>query len=209
MSGRPPLRLVLASASPRRHELLSGLGLDLEIRVPQVNESYRPDETPEQHVERLALDKAITVARGHELVIGADTVVVLDSRLIGKPTDAASARETLRALAGREHLVKTGVAAVIRESRQPPRRASGVETTVVRLTDMSDHDIDWYVSTGEPLDKAGSYAIQGAGGLFVESITGSYSNVVGLPLALTSRLVADLGLDLLTSGPAQPEGWRR
>ncbi|KAA0235481.1 MAG: septum formation protein Maf [Actinobacteria bacterium] len=193
--------MVLASASPRRHRLLSGLGLDPEVREPQVNESYRPGETPDRHVERLALDKAITVARGRELVVGADTAVVLDSRLIGKPSDAAAARETLRALAGREHLVKTGVAAVVRESRQPPRRATGVETTTVRLTDMTDHDIDWYVSTGEPLDKAGCYGIQGAGGLFVESISGSYSNVVGLPLALTARLVAELGLDLLAFAP--------
>ena len=197
MKRRRELRLVLASASPRRRELLSSLGVTFDVRKPQVNESYRCGETPDDHVRCLALSKAIAGVRGQEVAIGADTAVVLDTEVIGKPADDYDARNCLRRLAGRMHIVKTGVAVVVRESRQAPRRVGGVTTTEVTFVQITYQQIDWYVSTGEPLDKAGSYGSQGRGGLCVGSISGSSSDAVGLPLALTAHLLNELGVDLL------------
>lgn len=143
---------------------------------------------------RLARAKAAAQAHPGELVLAADTVVVLDGELLGKPTDPADARRMLARIAGREHTVLTAVALA-----EPDRdlRVSAVESSRVRMAALSPGEIAWYVETGEPMDKAGSYAIQGIGALFVEEVFGNYTNVVGLPLPLTGRLFGDLGYGLL------------
>lgn len=187
-------RLVLASGSPRRRELLEGLGLDFEVRPVDLDESPLPGEKPLAHVRRLARSKARARAAPGELVLAADTIVVLDDRILGKPADAADARVMLGAIAGREHEVLTGVAA---HEQRTGRTEVAVERSTVRIAALSAAEIAWYVATGEPLDKAGSYAIQGLGALFVEKIDGNYTNVVGLPLPTTRRLVQRLGHDLL------------
>ena len=186
--------LVLASASPRRRDLLASLRLTFEVRSADIDESTLADETPVDHVIRLARAKAQATALPGELVLAADTVVVLDSRILGKPFDPADARQMLHSLAGRQHTVYTGVALF-----DPDREALGLasDRSEVRIADLSENEIDWYISTGEPLDKAGSYAIQGLGALFVEAIEGNYSNVVGLPLPLTRALFQELGYDIL------------
>ncbi|MEM7048776.1 MAG: Maf family protein [Acidobacteriota bacterium] len=188
--------LVLASASPRRRELLASLGLEFEVRPVDLDESHRAGETPEVFVARLAREKAAAAARPGEWVLAADTVVVIDGEILGKPADEAEARTVLARIADREHVVFTGV-----EVTRDGRRAGGVERTRVRMRALSEARIAWYVATGEPLDKAGSYAIQGLGALLVEAITGNYSNVVGLPLPLTHRLFAELGRELLDFRP--------
>ena len=185
--------LVLASASPRRRELLAGLGVTFEVRPAHVPEVPAAGEPLRAFVERLARSKATAIVSDHELVLGADTVVVVDRELLGKPTDTENARAMLRRLQGRRHHVYTGVAIV---GGGGGRTVSAVAETEVRFGPMSPEEIDWYVATGEPLDKAGAYAIQGLGALFVVSISGSYSNVVGLPLALTRRLLLEIGWDL-------------
>lgn len=191
--------LVLASASPRRRELLGGLGLAFTVRPVDLDETPRPNEEPRAYVLRLAREKAAAQAAEGELVLAADTIVVLDGELLGKPRDEADARRMLRRLAGREHTVYTGVA--LEEPGaglgQEPRRAAAVDASQVRIAELTNERIAWYVATGEPLDKAGSYAVQGLGALLVESIAGNYTNVVGLPLPLTARLFAELGYDLL------------
>jgi septum formation protein len=144
-------------------------------------------------VRRLAQAKAAARVGEDELVLAADTVVVLDGRLLGKPRDPADARRMLSAIAGREHTVLTGM--TLRDAASGRQEAT-VEASRVRMARMSPHEIDWYVATGEPLDKAGSYAVQGLGALFVEAVYGSYTNVVGLPLPATYRLFSALGYDL-------------
>jgi septum formation protein len=190
----PPRGLVLASASPRRAELLALLGVTFEVQVADVDETPRPGEPAADLVERLAREKALAVAQnsaeGAVDVVGADTVVVLDGDVLGKPADPADAVTMLRRLQGRDHEVVTGVAVVRSRpaSLEVPGPSSSdvvsfVETTEVRFAPMSDDEVEAYVATGEPLDKAGAYGIQGLGGRFVERIVGSYHNVVGLPLA--------------------------
>ncbi len=193
MSTGEPRRLILASGSPRRRRLLEELGLRFDVRPVDVDESAGEDENPVSYVERLARVKAGAEARVGELIVGADTTVVLDGRLLGKPADPEAAREMLRCLAGREHTVLTGVAVYDADER---RLESGIERSRVRIASITQAEIDWYVATGEPLDKAGAYAIQGLGALFVDAVDGNYSNVVGLPLPLTYRLVARSGYDL-------------
>ncbi|HEX9944029.1 MAG TPA: Maf family protein [Thermoanaerobaculia bacterium] len=191
----PPLpTLILASSSPRRRELLGSLGLRFTIRAVDLDETPRPGEDPRATVLRLARAKA--AARGHpgELVLAADTVVVIDGELLGKPADPADARRMLGRIAGREHTVLTAVAL---EEPGRDRRAAEVAASQVKMARLSPEEIDWYVATGEPLDKAGSYAVQGIGALFVEEVFGNYTNVVGLPLPLTYRLFRGLGYDLL------------
>ncbi len=185
--------LILASGSPRRRELLRTLGLRFTVRPARIDESYLVGEPPDQHVQRLAREKAEAEARPGELVLGADTVVLLDGEVLGKPADREDAAGMLRRLAGRQHRVLTGVAL-----HEPARGRSeeALEISVVKMAPLSDEEIEWYVATGEPLDKAGSYAVQGVGALFVESVQGNYSNVVGLPLPATYRLFAHLGYDL-------------
>jgi len=191
---RLPEQLVLASASPRRRDLLAGLQLDFEVRSAEIDESALTDELPEDHVSRLARAKAQAVARPGELVLAADTVVVLEGRILGKPADPADAQQMLSSLAGREHDVYTGVALF-----EPDRDTlvSATDRSEVRIAALDEDEISWYVSTGEPLDKAGSYAIQGLGALFVERVVGNYTNVVGLPLPLTRSLFRQLSYDIL------------
>lgn len=144
-------------------------------------------------VLRLAKAKAAAVAHPGELVLAADTIVVLEGEILGKPKDTTDARHMLARIAGREHTVLTGVAL---EDPGQDRRAAEVATSRVRMAALSPEEIDWYVATGEPLDKAGSYAVQGLGAMFVEEVFGNYTNVVGLPIPLTCRLFRRLGYDL-------------
>lgn len=185
MTRAPPV-LTLASRSPRRRELLEQLGLTLELKPADADEAPLPAEPPGDYVRRLAREKARAVAG--ETVLAADTTVVVDGIILGKPSDAEDARRMLRALSGRTHEVMTGVC-VARAGRE----AVLAVTTEVRFAPLGEELIAWYVATGEPLDKAGAYAVQGAGGVFVEEIRGSVSNVVGLPLAETVTLLARLG----------------
>lgn len=185
--------MVLASGSPRRAELLRRIGLDPVVRPADVDETPLPGETAIGLVTRLARAKAeASRADPHEVVVAADTVVVLGDEVLGKPRSPEDAAAMLEALSGRTHHVLTGVQ-VLRGDRD----AAAIEETSVRFRTLSPAEMAAYVTTGEPLDKAGAYGIQGAGGMFVESITGSDSNVIGLPLATLVRLVADLGVELL------------
>jgi septum formation protein len=178
--------LVLASASPRRRELLTAAGLDFEVLRVDIDETPARGETPEDHVRRLAREKAGAgrVRRPGTVVLAADTIVVLDDRILGKPRDAEDATRMLRALSGRAHEVLTGVAV-----SGPAGTVVEVARTRVWFQSLSDAEIAGYVGSGEPRDKAGAYAIQGLGSKFVERIDGSYSNVVGLPVALVYRLL--------------------
>lgn len=198
-AGRSPARprLVLASASPRRRELLAGLGLDFELRPSTVDETPLAGERPDDYVLRLAHAKAAAAARPGELVLGADTTVVLDGEILGKPTDAADARAMLARIAGREHVVLTAVA--LRSTMHGRVAvAAALESTRVRMAAMSPQLIAWYVATGEPMDKAGSYAVQGIGSWFVAEVFGNHTNVVGLPLPLVRRLLQEVGAPLET-----------
>jgi septum formation protein len=192
LSGLPSL--ILASASPRRRELLEGLGVRFTVRSADLDETPLPGEDPETTVLRLAREKAGCQAHPGELVLAADTDVVLDGELLGKPRDPADARRMLARIAGREHTVLSAVAL---EEPGRNRRAAAMAASLVRMTAMTPERIEWYVATGEPLDKAGSYAVQGIGALLVEEIFGSYTNVVGLPLPLTWRLFQELGYELM------------
>jgi nucleoside triphosphate pyrophosphatase len=189
-------RLVLASASPRRRALLSGLGLSFESVAPGVDEAVREGETPLTYVLRVARDKAAAGARlaPGAVVLAADTAVVLGGAILGKPSGKAEARRMVRALSGRRHVVMTGVAL------DGAARASAVVETAVWFRELTEAEIAWYAATGEPLDKAGAYAIQGAGGMLVRRIEGSASNVVGLPLAETVDLLGRAGLSLPWGG---------
>ena len=197
-SGRP--QVVLASASPRRLQLLGPLALDITVDPADIDETEHPQEEPARYVQRLAATKAATVASRApgRLVIGADTTVDLDGAILGKPAGPAEATAMLRSLSGRDHLVHTGVSVRIDASV-----VTAVATTTVRFIPMSDDAIAWYVGTGEPFDKAGAYALQGAGGAFVAAINGSVSNVVGLPLTLVIELAAELGVPLIRAEPPQ------
>jgi septum formation protein len=191
MSGTaPPTTVVLASASPRRLDLLRHIGIEPVVEPADVDETLDDCVDVAAAVAGLAAAKARAIARNHPgervLVLGADTLVVLDGEPLGKPADDAEARETLRRLSGREHQVMTGVAIIDAATGSD---AGGVETTVVRFRALSDDEIDAYVATGEPLDKAGAYGIQGRAATFVEELVGDHSNVVGLPLALVQRLL--------------------
>jgi septum formation protein len=188
-------RLVLASASPRRRDLLSRLELGFDVIVPDIDESRHPGEDAGSYVRRLASTK-IQIDAGHEaVVIAADTVVTIDSEVLGKPDDEAHGREMLSRLAGREHEVITGVAVrVVADDTS----AVGSESTKVQVADLSDVRVDWYVESGEGADKAGGYALQGAAALFADRVEGSVSNVIGLPLPLLDRLCIELGVDLLS-----------
>ncbi|HEX4952913.1 MAG TPA: Maf family protein [Thermoanaerobaculia bacterium] len=194
---RPRPSLVLASGSPRRRELLASLDLDFTVRPVHLDETPRADEVPSTYVERLACEKAAARATAGELVLAADTTVVLDGEILGKPEDEADARAMLGRLAGRLHVVLTGVALFAPDG---DRLASTVERSSVRIAPLTPGEIAWYVATGEPMDKAGSYAIQGLGSLFVEEVEGNYTNVVGLPIPATWRLFRQLGYDLLAFG---------
>jgi septum formation protein len=189
--------LVLASASPRRRELLARAGLAFEVFPAEIDEVARPGEGPEALVERLAREKAAAVARRvgrtpPRLVLGSDTVVVLGGDVLGKPRDAADAEALLARLVGRTHRVLTGVA--VAASAEPAALQSVVVESLVRMRPASAEEIRRYVATGEPLDKAGAYALQGEGRGFVLEVTGSETNVIGLPLDETLALLRDAGL---------------
>lgn len=189
-------KIVLASTSPRRAELLKQIGVEFELASGNVQERPHPDEAPPDYITRLARAKVIAVAREREtgLIIGADTVVVLDGQLLGKPDDEAHAERMLRSLSGRWHAVMTGVALYDVATGQ---EVADFDKTLVRFARLSNQEIEWYVKTGEPMDKAGAYGIQGLGGLFVDEIAGNYYNVVGLPLPLVYRLARRLGYSFL------------
>jgi septum formation protein len=202
--------LVLASASPRRQELLRNAGIPFEVQPADIDETPLAGEPPRAHAERLAREKVLAVVqtRQQQCVLGADTIVVIDDTILGKPSDADDAARMLRLLAGRTHEVITGVCMVGRamsagqvpvgrddappttENRQL-RTAS--ETTLVTMSDLSDAEIREYVATGEPMDKAGAYAIQGLASRWIPRIEGDYSNVVGLPIALVYRMLCQWG----------------
>lgn len=184
--------LVLASSSPRRQELLRNAGIRFEVQPADLNEDPLPGEIAKSCAERLARAKALAVARQHpnDCVLGADTVVVVDGELLGKPNDAEDATRMLRMLSGREHQVITGVCLVAGE-----RVTVASETTRVTVIEITDDEIADYVSSGEPMDKAGAYAIQGIASRWVPRIDGDYSNVVGLPVALVVRMLREHGCE--------------
>jgi septum formation protein len=191
MSAVVPLRVILASQSPRRRELLALIGVRHEVRPADIDESQLPDEPPVPHCERLAREKAHKLAVQHPdaVVVAADTIVVLDGELLGKPTDAADALRTLTRLAGRTHTVHTAIA-VARDGRT----VSAVESVAVTFRVMSPEEIAGYVATGEPMDKAGAYGIQGYGATIVERIEGDYFSVMGLGLRRLVALLERVGL---------------
>jgi septum formation protein len=183
----PPVpRLILASQSPRRAELLERLGLSFEITPADIDESYLPHESPTAHAERLAREKAETISRREPgaLVVGSDTIVVIDGEVLGKPRDPAAAVAMLTRLSGREHEVFTGVAVAAGE-----RVESALEPVRVRFRELDRAECEAYVATGEPMDKAGAYGIQGYGSSIVESIDGDFFAVMGLPVVRTLELL--------------------
>lgn len=191
--------LILASASPRRRELLTTLDLPFSVMPAHVDERHHAAEPPESYVVRLAQEKAGQLAEQFPStwVLGADTVVVLDHHILGKPADAAAARAMLRRLSGREHTVMTGVA-VVHHGRRIVQCA--VVSTRVRFHTLQAADIEAYIATGEPFDKAGAYAVQGGGRQFVAALEGCYNNVVGLPLKRTLILLRSAGYSAYGAG---------
>jgi septum formation protein len=188
--------LILASSSPRRREILETIGAKFHVATSQIDESVLPNEAPENYVVRLAREKARDVIRQFStgFVIGADTTVVLNNQILGKPKDEADARSMLKQLADNWHEVMTGIAVI---DASTSKEVFDLCRTRVRFTAMSDEEIEWYLRSGEPFDKAGAYAIQGLGSLFIEEIEGNYLNVVGLPITLLRRLVESVGGRLL------------
>ena len=205
--------LVLASASPRRQELLRNAGIPFTVQPADVNETPLPRESARDCAERLAREKAVTVwkSRPRDLVLGADTVVVIGEKILGKPVDAEDAARILRMLSGKEHQVITGVClagpgardqglGISESSSQVSNEEMGIEncevrtaseTTLVTMSELSDKEIREYVATGEPMDKAGAYAIQGMASRWIPRIEGDYGNVVGLPVALVFRMLRE------------------
>jgi septum formation protein len=185
------MRLILASSSPRRAELLAAAGFAFEISPPDVDESGFPDENPRDYVLRVAQSKAahVAISRGQQetFVLSADTVVVARGRIMGKPADFREAESMLRTLSGAVHEVHTGVCLL-----GATQDRSEVVTTRVSFLPLTDQEIAWYIATGEPLDKAGGYGIQGRASRFIDWIDGSWSNVVGLPIATVYRLLNEL-----------------
>jgi septum formation protein len=182
-------RVFLASASPRRRDLLNLVGIDHEVRPANIDETYLPGEQPRDHAERLAREKAVAIDGSDSVTIGSDTIVVVDGQVLGKPRDRAHAAEMLRQLSGRSHIVMTGVAA-----RWRGVLASGLEEVGVTFRQLSDDEIERYIDTGEPMDKAGAYGIQGFGATIVDRVDGDYFAVMGLPLNRLVRLLRALGL---------------
>ncbi len=182
-------RIVLASGSPRRAEIMNSVGWEFVKTVPDVDESVVDGEAPEDYVQRLAGEKALAVAASHPggIILAADTTVVLEGEIIGKPVDLDDARRMIERLSGNWHEVLTGVA-VTRNGDEK----IGMQRTRVKFAEMTDDEIDFLVEKGEPLDKAGAYAVQAQAALFIEGIEGDYWNVVGLPISLVYRLVTEM-----------------
>jgi septum formation protein len=194
MSG--PQRLVLASASPRRQEILRFAGIPFTTRIAGIPEDPLPDETPLDHVRRLAGEKAATVpTEPGELILAADTVVLLDSRILGKPAGEDEARLMLALLSGREHEVITGICL-----KHESMMVVDTERTRVRFVSLTEPEIAEYVASGEPMDKAGAYGIQGRASKFIDRIEGCYFNVVGLPIALVYKHLKAIGFVAGRSG---------
>ena len=197
------MRLILASGSPRRLELLRAAGLSCIVSPADVDETPMAGEEPATYVERLARAKAQAVLARHpdDVVLGADTTVVIDSTILGKPATTEEAEAMLRRLSGRQHVVLTGIAVAVRGV--PLAR---VEQTTVWMSPLTAGDIAWYVGSGEPMDRAGAYAIQGLASRFIPRIDGSYSNVVGLPVTAVVRLLKDAGAGAVLRGGQDQEG---
>ncbi len=194
------MKLTLASSSPRRAELLRAAGIPFDVLPVEVDERFHADEKPDRAVARLAEAKASAAAaiRPDDIVLGADTTVVIRDQALAKPVDADEATRMLRMLSGRTHEVLTGICLCHRG-----RRLVHVEPTRVRMARISESEIAWYVSTSEPYDKAGGYAAQGLASRFIEGIDGSFSNVVGLPISNVYELLKELGCDTLGVTKAQ------
>ena len=182
-------KLVLASGSPRRAEILTSVGWQFEKDVPDIDESEFPDEPAEDYVMRLAKEKAELIVKRHrgEIVLGADTTVVIEEKIIGKPADENDARRMIGMLSGNWHEVMTGVAV----ARDGATTSVGLQRTRVKFAEMTDLEIAFLVEKGDPLDKAGGYAVQAQAALFIEGIEGDYWNVVGLPISLVYRLLSN------------------
>jgi septum formation protein len=181
-------RVILASASPRRRELLSLVGIRHDVLPANIDESYQQGETPRQHAERLAREKASAIRVDDAVIVGSDTIVVVDGDVLGKPADHAHAESMLRRLSGRSHTVMTGIAV-----RHGERLVSDLVEVDVSFRLLSDDDIARYIDTGEPMDKAGAYGIQGYGATIVDRVDGDYFAVMGLPLNRLVRLIESLG----------------
>ena len=188
------MALVLASASPRRRELLQHAGIPFIVQPSKIPELPREGEAPQACAERLARKKALDVfrQRPQDFVLGADTIVIVDGQILGKPRDAGDAARMLRLLSGRTHQLTTGVC-LISPDRKGRSSAEDIrsETTLVTMPELSDEDIQTYIATGEPLDKAGAYAIQGIASRWISRIEGDYFNVVGLPVSLVYRMLRE------------------
>lgn len=182
-------KIVLASGSPRRSEILGFVGWEFEKHVADIDETELDGEKPADYVQRLAKEKAEAVAKNYEnkIVLGADTIVVIDGKIIGKPDHLDDARRMLKMLSGREHKVLTGVALV-----KDKVTTVDLQATRVKFNRMNDEEIEFLVQNGEPLDKAGAYAVQAQAALFIEEIQGDYWNVVGLPINLVYRLMREV-----------------
>jgi len=184
-------KVVLASASPRRRDLLNLIGIDHEVRPANIDETMRPREVPRRHAERLAREKASVIAKRDRdvITIGADTVVVINRKVLGKPADEADAVRMLKMLSGREHTVITAVAVA-----RGKKLRSAIEEVRVKFRRLRDDEIAAYIATGEPMDKAGAYGIQGFGATIVERVEGDYFAVMGLPLVRLVGLLRDVGV---------------
>jgi len=184
-------RVVLASASPRRHELLNIIGIAHDVIPANIDESIRGGESPRKHAERLAREKASSVSGRDSgvVAIGADTIVLIDKKILGKPANTVDAGTMLSLLSGREHTVVTAVAVA-----RGRKVCSAVEEVTVKFRKLTDDEIDAYIATGEPMDKAGAYGIQGYGATIVERIEGDYFAVMGLPLVRLISLLGELGV---------------
>ncbi|MCF6096590.1 Maf family protein [Thermovorax subterraneus] len=189
-------RLILASASPRRKELLKQIGLDFEIMPSAIDETVPPGIAPAVAAVKLAENKALNVASRIEdgIVIAADTIVALGDRILGKPKDEEEARKMLESLSGRWHKVFTGIAVI---DSSLSRKITDCEESRVKFKNLSSSEIENYIKTGEPMDKAGAYGIQGKGALLVEKIEGCYYNIVGLPVFKLSLLLSNFGIRIL------------
>jgi len=185
-------RLILASESPRRYELLKQVGLDFDVIPSGIEEDCIKGESPRKHVLRLAEAKALDVGNQHpdRWVIAADTIVYVDHSILGKPKSREEAKKMLRRLSGKEHRVLTGFSV---QHLERGRRDREAVQTAVRVKKLAQPEIDWYIKTGEPFDKAGAYAVQGIGSFMIESIKGSYTNVVGLPVCELIEMLNRLG----------------
>ena len=194
------MRFILASASPRRREILENISLDFEIIADESEEIMNEGEKPYDTVKRLAMQKAKNIAAGIEsgentIVIGADTVVSIDGKILGKPNDEIEAKDMLLTLSGRINTVYTGLAVI---ETQSGKEVSDFVSTGVKFRNLSEKEIENYIRSGEPMDKAGAYGIQKIGGLFVESINGDYFNVVGLPLCRLGEILSEeFGINLI------------